>query len=43
MGERIVAADAAQFNSVGVQLGYYYDNFADQRERRHTASAFQPR
>ena len=26
MGERIVAADASQFNSVGVQLGYYYDN-----------------
>jgi 2-polyprenyl-6-methoxyphenol hydroxylase-like FAD-dependent oxidoreductase len=25
-GERIVAADASQFNSVGVQLGYYYDN-----------------
>jgi 2-polyprenyl-6-methoxyphenol hydroxylase-like FAD-dependent oxidoreductase len=25
MGERIVAADASQFNSVGVQLGYYYD------------------
>lgn len=26
MGERIVAADASQFNSVGVQLGYYYDD-----------------
>ena len=26
MGERIVAADASQFNSVGVQLGYYYNN-----------------
>ena len=26
MGERIVAADASQFNSVGVQLGYYYDS-----------------
>lgn len=26
MGEQIVAADASQFNSVGVQLGYYYDN-----------------
>ncbi len=26
VGERIVAADASQFNSVGVQLGYYYDN-----------------
>jgi 2-polyprenyl-6-methoxyphenol hydroxylase-like FAD-dependent oxidoreductase len=26
MGERIVAADASQFDSVGVQLGYYYDN-----------------
>ena len=25
MGERIVAADASQFNSVGVQLGYFYD------------------
>ncbi len=25
MGERIVAADASQFNSIGVQLGYYYD------------------
>jgi 2-polyprenyl-6-methoxyphenol hydroxylase-like FAD-dependent oxidoreductase len=24
VGERIVAADASQFNSVGVQLGYYY-------------------
>ena len=26
MGERIVAADASQFNSVGVQLGYYYND-----------------
>ncbi len=26
MGERIVAAAASQFNSVGVQLGYYYNN-----------------
>lgn len=25
-GVRIVAADSAQFNSVGVQLAYYYDN-----------------
>jgi len=25
-GERIVADDASQFNSVGVQLGYYYEN-----------------
>lgn len=25
MGEQIVAADASQFNSVGVQLGYFYD------------------
>jgi FAD binding domain len=26
VGELIVAADASQFNSVGVQLGYYYEN-----------------
>ncbi|HVA69575.1 MAG TPA: FAD-dependent oxidoreductase [Candidatus Binataceae bacterium] len=26
VGEAIVAADASQFNSVGVQLGYYYEN-----------------
>jgi 2-polyprenyl-6-methoxyphenol hydroxylase-like FAD-dependent oxidoreductase len=41
VGELIVAADASQFNSVGVQLGYYYENSPINWNDRSPASDFQ--